>query len=75
MRIQLEQGRRYVATISLGFFERIASNDQIAAKLCAAGFSQVSVTGSGATRAASGTWTWATEEVELPSQVSNLRPA
>ena len=33
----VQQGKRYSATISLGIFERFASNDTIAAKLREAG--------------------------------------
>jgi hypothetical protein len=46
----VRQGKRYRATISLGFFERFASNDTIAAKSRDAGFYEVQVTGSGSTR-------------------------
>jgi hypothetical protein len=37
----VQQGKRYRATISLGFFERFASNDTIAGKLRDAGFYEV----------------------------------
>ena len=44
------QGKRYRAEISLRFFERIVSNETIESRLREAGFTDVRVGGSGATR-------------------------
>lgn len=71
--MKLVQGQSYQATISLGTLEAMAaSNDMIAGKLRGAGFTGVSVTGSGSTRSASGTWSKATGDFPLPSQVTRV---
>jgi len=41
----VQQGRRYRATITLGWLERWADNKMIASRLNDAGFSEVQVTG------------------------------
>ena len=68
----VHQGKHYSATISLGFFERFASNDTIAAKLRDAGFYEVQVTGSGGTRYAEALWPAADTSAEMPSQVISV---
>lgn len=68
MKIHVTTGKRYKATISLGFFEKLASNDTIKQKLLDAGLTDVTVTGSGGSRTAVGTSTY-TGEVDLPSQI------
>jgi hypothetical protein len=67
----LQQGKTYKAQISLGFFEAMASNAQIAAKFREVGFQDVVVTGGGATRQATGRWPSVSREVQLPSQVKS----
>ena len=62
----VQMGRRYRATISLGWLERWASNDTIAEQLRAAGFSDVSVTGSGGTRTAEALWPGPDTTGEMP---------
>lgn len=69
----VRQGRRYRATITLGWIERWASNDMIAEKLTAAGFSDVSVSGSGATRTAEASWPGPDITEEMPSQITEVR--
>jgi hypothetical protein len=54
--ITVQQGKRYRATITLGWLERWAGNETVAEKLRAAGFSEVSVSGSGGTRMAEALW-------------------
>jgi hypothetical protein len=66
------QGKRYRATISLGMLERFASNDVIAERLRAAGFREVSVTGSGSERLAEALWPSADTSAELPKQISRI---
>ncbi len=69
----LKRGRRYAATISLGFVERLADNETIAEKFRAAGFSDVTVTGSGNVRQAEGVW--AADDImpaTVPSQVTEI---
>jgi hypothetical protein len=68
----VQQGKRYRATISLGLFERFASNETIAAKLRDAGFSDVQVTGSGGTRYAEAIWPGADATAEMPSQIASV---
>jgi hypothetical protein len=68
----VQQGKRYRATISLGLFERFASNETIAAKLRDAGFSDVQVTGSGGTRYAEAIWPGAVATAEMPSQIASV---
>ena len=65
----VQMGRRYRATISLGWLERWASNDTIAEQLRAAGFSDVSVTGSGGTRTAEALWPGPDTTGEMPPQI------
>lgn len=64
-------GCRYKATIKLGLFEQVASNDTIKEKLEAVGLVDVIVTGSGRTRYASGTATQ-NATVDLPSQIQTV---
>lgn len=66
----VRQGRRYRATITLGWIERWASNDVIVEKLRAAGFSEISVTGSGSTRTAEAVWAGADTTGEMPLQIT-----
>jgi hypothetical protein len=68
----VQQGKRYRATISLGWLERLASNAAVAEKLRAAGFSDVSVSGSGALRVAEALWPGADATGEMPTQISEV---
>ena len=68
----LTQGRRYRATLRLGWLESIAGNDRIAAELAKAGFGEVEVEGAGDTRIAQGVWTGESTDVKLPEQVAEL---
>ena len=65
----VRQGLRYRATISLGFVERLASNEMIAKKFVDLGFHDVEVTGQGATRKAEALWPLPDIEGEMPSQI------
>lgn len=69
VKFTVHTGRRYKAIISLGFFEQMASNDMIAEKLEEAGFKNVKVTGTGATREAEAVWTGADTTAEMPPQL------
>ena len=73
MTFDLVTGSRYVATLRLGFFEGVASNDMVAAKLRDAGFTDVSVTGSGRDRMAGGEWGGPSQTVELPEQITHVK--
>jgi len=68
----VQQGKRYRATITLGWLERWASNDTIAEKLRAAGFSEVRVSGSGGTRIAEAVWAASNSTGEMPAQVTQV---
>ena len=68
----VKQGKRYRATITLGWLERWAGNETIAEKLRAAGFSEISVSGSGGTRVAEALWTGADSTGEMPAQITEV---
>ena len=68
----VKQGKRYRATITLGWLERLAGNETIAEKLRAAGFSEVSVSGSGRTRTAEAVWTGPDASGDMPAQVTEV---
>jgi len=68
----VKQGKRYRATISLGLVERLASNDMIADRLRAAGFTDITVSGSGATRVAEAFFFNDTATAEMPSQITDV---
>ena len=72
MKYALQRGRRYKATISLGFVERLASNEQVADKFRAAGFSDVTITGAGGTRYAEGVWSADDITPSMPPQVTDI---
>ena len=66
-------GHRYSATVKLSGFEAFADNGRIASVLTNAGFADVTVTGSGETRSATGTWTGATMTRAVDPHLSNVR--
>ncbi|HWB46229.1 MAG TPA: hypothetical protein VG900_12370 [Hyphomicrobiaceae bacterium] len=68
----VHQGKRYHATIALGFLERFASNDMIADRLREAGFTEVTVTGSGGTREAEAIWPKEDASAEMPAQIQSV---
>jgi len=65
----VRQGKRYRATLSLGWLDRWASNETIAGKLRDAGFSEVKVEGSGGNRKAEALWPGPDTTAEMPSQI------
>ena len=68
----VEKGKRYRATITLGLLQSVASNEMVADKLIEAGFTDVSVTGSGRTRIATGLWAKDTVSGAIPSEISDI---
>jgi hypothetical protein len=68
----VQQGKRYRATIRLGWLEALATNELIASKLQAAGFTQVHVSGSGTTRQAEALWLNADSTGEMPPQIAEI---
>ena len=73
MNFTVHKGKRYEAAIHLGLFESVASNDAVAEKFRAAGFTDVAVTGSGHSRTAVGTWPGEDATAPLPSEVTSVR--
>lgn len=69
---KLDQGKRYRASLTLGWLESFAGNDMVAAEFAKAGFTEVVVEGSGESRTAEGVWCRETMEVKLPEQVSEV---
>jgi len=72
MEFTLRTGRRYKAKITLGFVERLASNEIIAEKFRTAGFTDVEVAGEGGFRIAEGTWTADEMRPNYPAQISDI---
>jgi hypothetical protein len=68
----VRQGKRYRTTITLGMLERLAGNDIIAERLGAAGFSEVTVSGTGGLRVAEGLWAGPDTTGEMPAQVTEV---
>ena len=68
----VHQGKRYRATIALGLLERWASNDTIADRLEAAGFTEMSISGSGRTRIAEALWPGSDATADLPQQITQV---
>lgn len=68
----VRRGKRYQATITLGLIEQFAGNDTIAAKLRAAGFEDVTVSGSGARRYAEALWPGEDASAPLPPQITSV---
>jgi hypothetical protein len=68
----VRKGKRYQASIRLGLLEQIADNRLIASKLEQAGFSDVSVSGSGTNRTAEALWPNEDASAPLPAQVHSV---
>ena len=68
----VEKGKRYKATITLGLLQSVASNEMVADKLRETGFADVSVTGSGRTRTATGLWARETVLGTIPNEISDI---
>lgn len=71
-RYSVQKGRRYRATVTLGFVQRWASNDMVADEFRKVGFTDVKVTGSGGTRIAKGLWPHDDASAEIPGEVSDI---
>jgi len=68
----VEKGKRYKATITLALLQSVASNEMVADKLRETGFADVSVTGSGRTRTATGLWARETVSGTIPNEISDI---
>jgi len=69
----VRHGKRYHATLSLNWAERLASNELIAQKFRELGFSEVRVSGKGSTRTAEALWPAHEASAEIPSQIKSIR--
>jgi hypothetical protein len=58
--------------ISLGIFERLASNERVAQSIREAGFIEVSVAGSGRLRQATALWPNEDASAEIPPQIAKI---
>ena len=65
----VHQGKRYRATLALNSVERLTDNALIARKFRALGFSNVRVSGTGATRRVEGVWPREDATASLPRQI------
>ncbi len=72
MIFKLERGKRYKTTLTLGFLERLATNEMIADKFRAAGFTDVVVEGEGGRRYAEGVWNADDMRADYPPQISEV---
>jgi hypothetical protein len=68
----VQQGKRYRASIKLGWLESWAGNETIADKLREAGFAEVKVTGSGSERMAEALWPKENATAEMPPQITGV---
>jgi hypothetical protein len=69
----VRRGRRYQAAITLGFFERLASNETVAGKFRDVGFTEVKVSGSGRLRQGYGLWPHPDASAEIPEQITSIK--
>lgn len=68
----VKQGKRYKATINLGLVQSLASNEAVAEKFEQAGFTQVTVAGSGRTRSGEGVWPHPDASAEIPPEIVSV---
>lgn len=68
----VRKGKRYRATIRLGLFKSVASNEQVADQFRAAGFTEVSVSGSGRERRGKGLWPHPDATAEVPDEIASV---
>jgi hypothetical protein len=72
MNFQIEKNQNYKAEVELGFVDKFATNEQVAAKFKSVGFTNVVSTGSGKNRTVTGTWSGESKIVELPKQITTV---
>lgn len=66
----VKQGKRYRADIRLSWWEQsVATNEYIAGQFASVGFTDVSVTGTGAQRFAEGLWPHPDQAAQMPAQI------
>jgi len=69
----VRKGKRYKASIRLGLFQSVASNEQVADKFREAGFTEVSVSGSGRERLGTGLWPHPDASAEVPDEITSVK--
>lgn len=72
MKFSLKKGKRYKASIVLGMFERMVSNEQLAVELKNIGFTDIIVSGQGGVRYIVAKWDRADATREIPRQVHEI---
>ncbi len=68
----VHQGKRYRATITLGFFQSLASNEMVAGKFEDVGFTEVEVSGSGRNRLGKGLWPHPDAPADAPPEITSV---
>ena len=68
----VRQNKRYQATVSLNFVERLASNEMVGRKFRDLGFTEVQVTGKGRTRYVRALWPAKEASAEIPPQIRSI---
>ena len=68
----VQKGKRYQARIRLGLFTSVASNEEVADKFREAGFTEVSVSGSGRERQGEGLWPHPDASAEVPDEITSV---
>lgn len=68
----VRKGKRYLAEISLNWWEAVAGNDTVARKIADAGFTEVEVKGGGREREAKALWPLADAAAEVPRQIKTI---
>jgi hypothetical protein len=71
-RFTVEKGKRYKARITLGFVQRLATNEMVAGKFMEVGFTNVVVNGSGGERHATGLWPHHDATAEIPNEIDHI---
>ena len=72
MKLLAVSGTRYRATIRLGWIEGVASNAMVAERFTDVGLVDVQVFGDGRDRFADALWPGASQEVDLPEQITKV---
>ena len=68
----VQKGKRYKATIALGFVQSWFSNATVAGKFQEVGFTEVEVSGSGRSRLGKGSWPHPDASAEIPSEITSV---
>jgi hypothetical protein len=68
----VRKGRRYLAEVTLGFIERLAGNDRVAAEIGKVGFTEVEVKGQGRRREAKALWPLEDRTGDIPPRITKI---